>query len=96
MEGGREGGREEGTHVPGQSVSEGSARHRSLRHHLQSPLGQTDGPHAVVDPPRPQPPLSNLKSPPLSQDQVTGRNTDVVKLHLHVAVRCIWKQEERG
>ena len=67
-------------------MPEGSPGHSSLGHQFQGPLRQSDGPHAVVDPPRAQSALSYLEPSSLSQDEVPRRDLHLVKLHLVVAV----------
>lgn len=47
-------------------LAEGLALSRALAQDLQSDLGRTQGPHAVMDPARPQPALGYLKPPALT------------------------------
>ena len=63
-------------------------------HRLQRPLGQADQPHAVVDPPRPQPALRDLEPAPFAQQQVGGRHAHVLNSHLGVAVRRVVVAED--
>lgn len=47
-------------------LAEGLALSRALAQDLQSSFGRPEGPHAVMDPARPQPALSYLKPPALT------------------------------
>lgn len=56
----------EGAHVLIEFLAEGLALSRALAQDLQGSLGRAEGPHAVMDPARPQPALGNLKAPALT------------------------------
>ena len=54
------------THMLVELLPEGVAGGGAVTEQLQRPLGQTHGPHAVVQPARAQPALGDLEAPPLT------------------------------
>ena len=72
-----------------QRLAECLARAGALAEHLQSHFRLTDGAHGVVNAPRPQPPLRDLKTPAFAQQQVFARNPDRREPHMHMPVRRV-------
>ncbi|ACG79582.1 regulatory protein, TetR [Phenylobacterium zucineum HLK1] len=79
-----------------QVLAERLPGHQPLAHLLQRHLGRADGPHAVVDAPRPEPGLADLEPAPLAQDQaLLDRHAHVLEHDLGVAVRGVVVAEHR-
>ena len=70
-------------------LAEGGAALQPPAHQLQRFLRRADRAHAMVDPPRPEPPLRDLEPAPLAQQQVGRRHAHIVERDLHVAVRRV-------
>ena len=68
-----------------QGTTERDARLNTLAHQLQSPLGDPNHAHAVVNPPGPQPRLGDKEAVTLSGNKVTHGHTDIRESHLCVA-----------
>lgn len=69
----------EGAYVLIEFLAEGLALSRALAQDLQSSFGRPEGPHAVMDPARPQPALSYLKPPALTWlERKTGTADSVI------------------
>src|SRR6185437_2914728 len=64
-------------------------------HGLQPSLRHADEPHAMMDAPRPQPALSDLKSPSLPQQEILNRYPDVLEPEFRMAMRSIVIAENR-
>ncbi len=60
-------------------LAERGARHQPLGHQLDRFLGDPDHPHAMVDPPRPQPPLRDLEPAPFAEQHVRRRHPHLVE-----------------
>lgn len=72
----------EGAHVLIEFLAEGLALSRALAQDLQRSLGRPEGPHAVMDPARPQPALSCLKPPALTQYYIGDRYSHIIEVYL--------------
>ena len=62
---------------------------RAAAHRLERPLGLADRAHAMVDAPRPEPPLRDLEAAPAAKDHGVLGQPDVAKADVHVAVRRV-------
>src|SRR5262245_17629166 len=58
-------------------------------HLLQRNLRLPDQAHAVVNAPRPKPPLSDLEAASFPEQHIRRRHSHIIELDLHMAVRCI-------
>ena len=66
-----------------------------MHHRLQRRLRLADRAHAVVDAPRPQPPLRDLEAAPLAEQHVGGGHAHVVQDDLGVVV-LVAEERERA
>ena len=73
----------------GNRFPESYARLHPFAHRFEGALGYADATHTVMDAPRPQSPLRDLKSPPFAKQDVRGRHTNVIKCDFAVAVRRV-------
>ena len=64
-----------------------AALHGSVDHQGEGPLGDADGPHAVVDAPGSEPCLGDGEPAALLSEQVVGGNDDVLVVDLGVPAR---------
>ena len=71
------------------ALAEGDALLGALAQQLQRPFGQADQTHAMVDAPRPEPPLCNLKAASFTQQKILHRHAHVDEIDLRMAMRRV-------
>src|SRR5277367_2299289 len=71
----------------GQRFPERHSTLHALAHHFQRPLRHSNAAHALMAPPRPQPPLRNFKSAPFAQQHIRHWHTHIFEMYFGVPVR---------
>ena len=79
----------------GQRLAKGLPGIGTLAHQLQSPLGDADRAHAVMDTARPKAALGNLEPPALAQQDVAHRHPHVFVVNLRMAMGSVVIAEHR-
>ena len=77
----------------GELLAKGGAAVCAPRHDFQRALGLTDRAHAVMNPPRPEPPLRDFKPAAFAQDQVFAWHADIVEPQFHFAAGRVVRSE---
>ena len=73
--------------VIGDALAEGGAGDEPPRHRFDRAFGDADRAHAMVDAPRPEPPLRDLEPPALAQQDVVDRHAHVGEADFAVPMR---------